>query len=48
MFIGKKVAKKPWGYVETWKKIEKYFTKHNKASIESFPTVARWRDDLSF
>jgi len=47
-FIGKKMAKKPLGYVETWKKIEEYFTKHGHASIESFPTVARWRDDLYF
>ena len=47
-FIGKKMAKAPLGYVETWKKIEEYFTKHNHASIESFPTVARWRDDLYF
>ena len=47
-FIGKKMAKKPLGYVETWKKIEEYFTKNGHASIESFPTVARWRDDLYF
>ncbi len=47
-FIGKKMAKKPLGYVETWKKIEEYFTKHNHTSIEAYPTVARWRDDLYF
>jgi alanyl-tRNA synthetase len=47
-FIGKKMAKQPLGYVETWKKIEQYFTKHNHASIEAYPTVARWRDDLYF
>jgi len=47
-FIGKKMAKRPLGYVETWKKIEEYFTKNGHASIESFPTVARWRDDLYF
>ncbi|MFA6214624.1 MAG: alanine--tRNA ligase-related protein, partial [Candidatus Micrarchaeia archaeon] len=47
-FIGKKMAKKPLGYVETWKKIEEYFVKHGHASIEAYPTVARWRDDLYF
>lgn len=47
-FIGKKMAKKPLGYVETWKKIEDYFTKHGHASLEAYPTVARWRDDLYF
>jgi alanyl-tRNA synthetase len=47
-FIGKKMAKKPLGYVETWKKIEEYFTKHGHASLEAYPTVARWRDDLYF
>lgn len=47
-FIGKKMAKKPLGYVETWKKIEEYFVKHGHASIEPYPTVARWRDDLYF
>lgn len=47
-FIGKKMAAAPLGYVETWKKIEEYFTKHNHASVEPYPTVARWRDDLYF
>ncbi|MCX8174759.1 MAG: alanine--tRNA ligase [Candidatus Micrarchaeota archaeon] len=47
-FIGKRMAKKPLGYVETWKKIEEYFTKNGHASIEPYPTVARWRDDLYF
>lgn len=47
-FIGKKMAKKPLGYVETWKKLEEYFVKHGHTSLESYPTVARWRDDLYF
>ena len=47
-FIGKKMAKKPLGYVETWKKIEEYFTKNGHTSLEAYPTVARWRDDLYF
>ena len=47
-FIGKKMAKQPLGYVETWKKIEEYFKKHGHTSITPYPTVARWRDDLYF
>src|SRR3990167_3427047 len=47
-FIGKKLAKKPLGYVEAWKKIEEYFVKHGHTSVEPYPTVARWRDDLYF
>ena len=34
--------------METWKKIEEYFTKHGHTSLEAYPTVARWRDDLYF
>ena len=47
-FIGKKMAKAPLGYVETWKKIEDYFKKNRHASVEPYPSVARWRDDLYF
>jgi len=45
-FIGKKT--KGYGYVETWRAIEKYFTKHGHKSIARYPVVARWRDDLYF
>ncbi|MEM4348718.1 MAG: alanine--tRNA ligase [Candidatus Anstonellaceae archaeon] len=47
-FIGKKMAKEPLEYVQTWKKIEEYFTNNGHTSLESYPTVARWRDDLYF
>lgn len=47
-FIGKKMAKAPLGYVETWKRIEEYFKKNGHTSVEPYPTVARWRDDLYF
>ncbi|MBM3229075.1 alanine--tRNA ligase [Candidatus Parvarchaeota archaeon] len=47
-FIGKKMAKKPLGYVETWKKIRAYFEKTGHAYVEPYPTVPRWRDDLYF
>ncbi|MCX8194816.1 MAG: alanine--tRNA ligase [Candidatus Micrarchaeota archaeon] len=48
LFIGKKMAKRPLSYAETWKKIEEYFVRHGHTSIEPYPTVARWRDDLYF
>lgn len=45
-FIGKKT--KGFGYVETWRAIEKYFVKNGHTSIARYPVVARWRDDLYF
>lgn len=45
-FIGHKT--KNYSYVETWKKIAEYFTKHNHTEIKRFPVVSRWRDDLYF
>ncbi len=47
-FIGNPPSKAKLGYVETWKRIEKYFTDNGHTSIEPYPTVARWRDDLYF
>ena len=46
-FIGNPTGNKT-GYVESWKKIEKYFTDNGHKSVYSYPTVARWRDDLYF
>ncbi|PIU21307.1 MAG: alanine--tRNA ligase [Candidatus Diapherotrites archaeon CG08_land_8_20_14_0_20_34_12] len=45
-FIGKGTTN--MGYVETWREIEKYFTKKGHVSIPRYPTVCRWRDDLYF
>ncbi|PIN84203.1 alanine--tRNA ligase, partial [Candidatus Micrarchaeota archaeon CG11_big_fil_rev_8_21_14_0_20_47_5] len=47
-FIGNPPSSQKLDYIDTWKKIEKYFTKHGHTSIEPYPTVARWRDDLYF
>ncbi len=47
-FIGNKLSNKDLSYVEVWKKIESYFVNHGHKSIEPYPTVARWRDDLYF
>jgi len=47
-FIGSTPVKKKLGYIDTWKAIEKYFTKNNHGYVKPYPTVARWRDDLYF
>ncbi|MCC7552573.1 alanine--tRNA ligase [Candidatus Micrarchaeota archaeon] len=46
-FVGKPTGKKH-SYIEAWKTIEKYFTKNKHKSIYTYPSVARWRDDLYF
>jgi len=47
-FIGSTPVKKKLGYIDTWKAIEKYFTKNGHGYVKPYPTVARWRDDLYF
>jgi len=47
-FVGNSVVKKKLGYVDTWKAVEKYFTRHGHGYVKPYPTVARWRDDLYF
>lgn len=47
-FIGKTPVKKKLDYIQTWKAIEKYFTKNGHGYVKPYPTVARWRDDLYF
>ncbi|MBD3209750.1 alanine--tRNA ligase [Candidatus Micrarchaeota archaeon] len=47
-FIGSTPVKKKLDYIQTWKAIEKYFTKNGHGYVRPYPTVARWRDDLYF
>ncbi|MBE44057.1 MAG: alanine--tRNA ligase [Thaumarchaeota archaeon] len=47
-FIGKPPTNKRLDYVNTWKEIEKFFTKNNHTSIKRYPVVCRWREDLFF
>jgi alanyl-tRNA synthetase len=47
-FIGNTPVKKKLSYIDTWKTVEDYFTKHGHGLVKSYPTVARWRDDLYF
>lgn len=47
-FVGNSPVSEKLGYIETWKKIERYFTEHGHNYVKPYPTVARWRDDLYF
>lgn len=47
-FVGNTPVQDKLGYIETWKKIERYFTENGHTYIKPYPTVARWRDDLYF
>lgn len=45
-FIG--IKRKDWDYYETWKQVEKFFTKNGHASVPRYPVICRWRPDLFF
>lgn len=47
-FIEATPVKKKLSYIDTWKKVEEYFTKNGHGYVKPYPTVARWRDDLYF
>ena len=47
-FIGSTPVKNKLDYIETWKVVEKYFTKRSHGYVTPYPTVARWRNDLYF
>ena len=46
-FIGNPVGKRH-DYIDAWRTIEKYFVANGHKSIYTYPSVARWRDDLYF
>lgn len=47
-FIGKKVTKKKWNYVKTWKEFERFFTENGHTKVPRYPVIDRWRPDLFF
>jgi len=47
-FIGNPPTKKPFSYFETWKVIEKFFTKNNHISLKPYPVIPRWFPNLHF
>lgn len=47
-FIGDPPSNKRLDYVNAWKEVEKFFMKHNHTSVNRYPVVCRWREDLFF
>ena len=47
-FIGEPPTPKRFDYTQSWKEVESFFVKNNHTSINRYPVVCRWRDDLYF
>ncbi len=47
-FIGEPPTNKRFDYTQAWKQIEEFFVKNNHTSVNRYPVVCRWRDDLFF
>ena len=47
-FIGDPPTSKRFDYTQAWKEVESFFVKNNHTSINRYPVVCRWRDDLYF
>ena len=47
-FIGDPPTSKRFDYTQSWKEVESFFVKNNHTSINRYPVVCRWRDDLYF
>ena len=47
-FIGDPPTSKRFDYTQSWKEVESFFTKNNHTSVNRYPVVCRWRDDLYF
>jgi len=47
-FIGNPPTQKRFDYTQAWKEVESFFVKNGHASVNRYPVVCRWRDDLYF
>jgi len=47
-FIGDPPTSKRFDYTQSWKEVESFFVKNDHTSINRYPVVCRWRDDLYF
>ena len=47
-FIGEPPTSKRFDYTQAWKQVEEFFVKNNHTSVNRYPVVCRWRDDLYF
>jgi len=47
-FIGNPPTRKRFDYTQAWKEVESFFVKNGHTSVNRYPVVCRWRDDLYF
>ena len=47
-FIGNPPTKYRFDYTEAWKQVESFFVNNGHTSVNRYPVVCRWRDDLYF
>ena len=47
-FIGNPPTSKRFYYTQAWKEVESFFKKNGHTSVNRYPVVCRWRDDLYF
>ena len=47
-FIGNPPTNKRFDYTQAWKEVESFFKKNGHTSVNRYPVVCRWRDDLYF
>ena len=47
-FIGNPPTKHRFDYTEAWKQVESFFVNNGHTSVNRYPVVCRWRDDLYF
>jgi len=47
-FIGNPPTAKRFDYTQAWKEVESFFVKNGHTSVNRYPVVCRWRDDLYF
>lgn len=47
-FVGEKITKSKWDYVESWKEFEKFFKRNGHSSMPRYPVISRWHPTLFF
>ena len=47
-FIDNPPTSKRFDYTQAWRQVEEFFVKNNHTSVNRYPVVCRWRDDLYF
>jgi len=47
-FIGNPPTSKRFDYTQSWKEVESFFVNNGHTSVNRYPVVCRWRDDLYF